>query len=72
MLVDYAVTEIGYFVDYLGAVPGVRTMRGNSIATFTFHVAQCITFNNNNTFIATLIAEASLNSLYSRLGFKGI
>ena len=48
MLVDYAVTEMVLFGDYLDAAPRAKTMRGNGINTFLLHVAQCITFNNKN------------------------
>ena len=47
-------------------------MKGNSITTFLLHVAQCITFRQKNIVTATLIAEASLKSFYSRLGLKFI
>ena len=39
MLVDYAFTEMGCFDDYLNAAPRAKTMRGNGIPTFLFHVA---------------------------------
>ena len=34
------------------------------------HVAQCIIFNQTNCVKTIIIAYASLNSFYSRLGFK--
>ena len=37
-----------------------------------FHVDQCINFNQTQFVTETLIAKASLKSLYSRLGFKVI
>ena len=43
MLVDYAVTEMDCFDDYLDAAPRAKTMRGNGITTFLLHVSQCIT-----------------------------
>ena len=46
ILVDYAVTEMGCFDNYLDAAPHAKTMRGNGITTFILHVAQCITFDN--------------------------
>ena len=72
MLVDYAVTEMVCFDDYLDVSPHVKTMRVNGITTFPFHVAQCITFRQTKFVTATLIAEASLKSFYSKLGFKVI
>ena len=60
MLVDYAVTEMGCFDDYLDSSPRAKTMRGNGITTFLLHVAQCITFRQNNIVTATLISEALL------------
>ena len=72
MLVDYTVTETGCFDDYLDAAPHAKKMRGNGITTFILDVAQCITFNQTRQITSTLIAEARLKSLYSRLGFKFI
>ena len=72
MLVDYAVTEMGCFDDYLDAAPRAKTMRGNGITIFLLQVALCITFNQTKFVTAKLIAKARLKSLYSRLGFKVI
>ena len=72
MLVGYAVTDMGCFDDYLDAASRAKNMRGNGITIFLLHVAQCITFRQNNLVTATIIAEASLKSFYSRLGFKVI
>ena len=47
-------------------------MRVNGITTFLLHVSQCVPFNQTIFFTATLIFEARLRSLYSRLGFKVI
>ena len=47
-------------------------MSGNVITTFLLNVSQCITFHQKNIVTATLISEASLKSLYSRLCFKVI
>ena len=72
MLVDYAVTDMGFFDDYSDATPRAKTMGGNGITTFILHGAQCITFRQTNIVKAILIAEASLKSFYSGLGFKVI
>ena len=72
MLVDYAATEMGPLEDYSDAAPQGKSMRGNGINTFLLHVAQCIIFNQTNRVKTTLIADASLKSFYSRLGFKVI
>ena len=56
MLLDYEVTEIGFFADYLDAAPRAKTMRVNGINTFLLHVDQCITFNKQKNVKATLIA----------------
>ena len=72
MLVYYAVTCMGCFDDYLDASPRAKTMRGNGITTFILHFAQCITFNQTKFVTATIISEARLKWLYSRLGFKVI
>ena len=45
MLVDFAVTEVGFFDDYSDAAVRDKTMRENGITTFLLHVFQCITFN---------------------------
>ena len=58
--------------DYSGAAPKGKIIRGNGITTFLLHVSQCIIFNQTNRFKATLIADATLKSFYSRLGFKVI
>ena len=70
ILVDYAVTDMGFLDDYLDDAPHAKTMRENSITTFLLHVYQCITFNQTKFVTATLISEVFLKSLYSRLGFK--
>ena len=72
MLVDYAVTEMGYFGNYLDAAPHAKTMRGNGIITFILHIAKCVTVNQTQFVTETLISKSRLNSLYSRLGFKVI
>ena len=72
ILVYYTVTYVGCFGDYLDDAPRAKIFRGNGITTFLFHVAQCITFHQTKFVTATHIAEASLKSLYSRLGFKVI
>ena len=47
VLMDYAVTEMGCFGDYLGAAPHVKKIRRNGITTSLLHVAQFITFIQN-------------------------
>ena len=47
-------------------------MRVNDITNSVLHVAQCSTFNQTKCVTATLIAKASLESLYSRLDLKVI
>ena len=72
MLVDYSVTDMGCFDEYSDAVPRDQKMRGNGINTFILNVAQCINFNQTKFVTATIISEARLKSLYSRLYFKVI
>ena len=72
MLVEYAATEMGFLDDYLDADPNHKSIRVNSITTFILHFAQCIIFNEKNCVKTILIANASLKSFYSRLGFKVI
>ena len=58
MLMDYAVTEMGFFDDYSDAAPHAKTMMGNGTNNFILHVAQCITFHQTTFVTATLIAES--------------
>ena len=48
MLIQYAATEMGFPDDYSDADPNHKSIRGNCITTFTFHVAQCILFCPKN------------------------
>ena len=45
MLVDYAVTYMGYFDHYSGAAQRAKKMKRNVLTTFLLHIYQCITFN---------------------------
>ena len=72
MLVEYAATEMGFLDCYSDADPNHKSIRGNGITTFFFHVAQCIIFNLTNCVKKILIANASLKSFYSRLGLMVI
>ena len=72
MLVDYAVTYMGYFDHYSGAAQRAKKMKRNVLTTFLLHIYQCITFNQTWFVKAILIAETVLKSFYSRLGFKVI
>ena len=58
MLVDYKITEMDCFGDYLDASPRAKTMRGKNITTFLLHVSQCITFHQTNIVTETLNAKA--------------
>ena len=49
-----------------------KSIRGNGITTFLSHVAQCIIFCLTNSVKTILIANASLKTFYSRLGFMVI
>ena len=70
MLVDYEVTDMGWFDDYSDAASSAKTLRGNGITIFILHVSQYITFNQTKFVTVTLISKARLNSLYSSLCFK--
>ena len=72
MLVEYAATEMGFLNDYSDSDPNQKSIRGNGITTFLFHVSQYIIFNLTNRVKTILIANASLKSFYSRLGFTVI
>ena len=72
MLVEYAATEMGFHDDDSDADTNHRSIRGNGITTFLFHIAQCIIFNLTDHVKTILISNASLKSFYSRLGFKVI
>ena len=69
MLVEYAATEMGFLDDYYDADPNHKSIRGNGITTFLFHVSQCIIFNPTNHVKTILIANVSLKKFYPRLGF---
>ena len=72
MLVEYAATEMGFLDDYSNSDLNHKSIRGNGITTFLFHVAQCIIFNLKNHVKKILIANVSLKTFYSRLGFTVI
>ena len=72
MLVEYEITEMSFLDDYSDADPNHKRIRGNGITTFLLHVAQCIIPKKKNRVKTILIADASLKSFYSRLGFKVI
>ena len=72
MLIKYAATEMGFLDDYSDADPNHKSIRGNGISTFLFHVSQCIIFNLTNQVKTILIANVSLKTFYSRLGFTVI
>ena len=63
---------MGFLDYYSDADPNHKSIRGNGITAFLFHVAQCIIFNLTNCVKTILIANASLKSFYSRLGFTVI
>ena len=72
MLVEYAATEMGFLDDYSDADPNHKSIRVNGITKFLFHVAQCIIFCLTTSLKTILIANSSLKSFYSRLGFTVI
>ena len=72
MLVEYAAIEMGFLDDYYDDDPNHKSIRGNGITTFLLHISQCIIFNQTNRVKTVIIADASLKSFYSRLGFKVI
>ena len=63
MLVDYSVTEMVSFDNYLDTAPSTKTMRGTGITNFLLHVNKFITFNKLKIVTATLIVEAVVKSL---------
>ena len=63
---------MGLLDDYSDADPNHKSIRGNGMNTFILHIAQCIISNQTNRVKIILIADASLKSFYSRLGFKFI
>ena len=72
MLIEYSATEMGFLDDYSDADPNHKSIRGNGITTFLFHVAQCIIFKLTTQVKTILITYVSLKTFYSRLGFKVI
>ena len=58
------------FLDYYyDSDPNHKSIRGNGITTFLFHVAQCIIFNKIKNVKTILLANVSLKTFYSRLDF---
>ena len=45
MLVDYEVTDMGFFDNYLDAEPRAKQIKGNGITNFLFHVEKFITLD---------------------------
>ena len=64
VLVEYAATEMGFLDDYSDADPNHKSIWGNGITTYLFHVAQCILFCLTNSVKTVLIANASLKTFY--------
>ena len=64
MLVEYAATEMGFLDDYSDADPNHKSIIGNGITTFLFHVAQYIIFCLKNCVKIILISNASLKTFY--------
>ena len=63
---------MGFLDDYSYADPNHKSIRGNGITTFLFHVDQCIIFNLTNHVKTILIANFSLKTFYSSFGFTVI
>ena len=63
---------MGFIDDYSDADPNHKSIRVNGITTLLLHVSLWIIFNQTNRVKKILIANASLKSFYSRLGFKVI
>ena len=59
MLIEYAATEMSFFDYYSDADPNHKSIRGNGITTFLFHVSQCIIINLTNHVKTILIANIS-------------
>ena len=58
MLIEYAATEMCFLDDYSDADPNHKSIRGNGINTFLFHIAQCILFCLTISVKTILIANA--------------
>ena len=63
---------MGFLDYYYDADPNHKSIKGNGITTFLFHVAQCIILNLTNHVKTILIVNVSLKTFYSRLGFSVI
>ena len=72
MLFEYAATEMGFLDDYSDADPNHKSIRGNGITKFLLQVSQYIISNQTNSVKTIIIADASLKSFFSRLGFTVI
>ena len=71
MLVDYSVTEMDCFDDYLDDAPHAKTMRLNGITAFLLHVAQFITFHQTKFVTETLISEGIVEFILFKVRFQG-
>ena len=60
---------MGFLDDYSDADPNHKSIRGNGITKFIFHVSQCIIFNLTTQAKTILIANVLLKTFYSSLGF---
>ena len=72
MLIEYGAKQMSFLDDYSDADPNHKIIRGNFITTFLFHVPKCILFCLTNNVKTRLIANVSLKTFYSRLGFTVI
>ena len=70
MQVEYAVTNMGCFDDYLDAAPRAKIMRGNGITTFLLHVYQCITFHQKNRYRNTYF-QGIVEVILFKVRFQG-
>ena len=71
MLIGYEAIEMGFLDDYSDADPNHKSIRGNGITTYLFHVAQCIIFCLINSVKTILNANASLKTFLFKVGLHG-
>ena len=71
MLIEYAATEMGFLDDYSDADPNHKSIRGNGITTFLFHVAQCIIFNLTNQVKKIHWMLKKIKNWQDKIGRKG-
>ena len=71
MLVEYAATDMGFLDDYSDADPNHKSIRGNGITKFLFHVAQCNISHLTIFFLNNTYCQFLFEDILFKVGFLG-